>query len=52
MGSLHPFSRTHWDHEPELRKPLEINETTFRFMERQVILFRNGGPSGNRLSDV
>ena len=24
MGSLHPFSRTHWDHEPDLRKPLEI----------------------------
>jgi hypothetical protein len=27
MESLHPFSRTHWDHEPELHKPLEIHKT-------------------------
>ena len=33
MGSPHPFPRTHWDHEPELSKPLEINKTVFRFME-------------------
>ena len=37
MESLHPFSRTHWDHEPELRKPLAINETTFRFMESSTL---------------
>jgi hypothetical protein len=30
---LHFFFETHWDHEPDLRKLLEINKTVFRFME-------------------
>ena len=40
MESLLSLSRMHWDHELAIRKPLEINESVFRFMGSPLSLLR------------
>ena len=35
MGSPHPLSRAHRDHEPKMRNRLEIKQRIFRFMESE-----------------
>ena len=52
MGSPLSRLRMHWDHERESRKWLEINGSTFRFMESPHAIVAHIGPMNSVAADI